>query len=271
MKKRHVLLMAIIIFFWIWSLPLLILAVVFSIPSALFLLPLSITLSCTLQYWHHGTIMPTSWLRRQMNIIPWNQWFPCKQIQITSTSIVAVHPHGLLCCGALAGIHFTPGSKTVFCVAPVLFYVPLVGWVLRLIGCIPADYDIMLNTLERDHSVIVVPGGVPEIALAETGDDRRRFERHGFLKLAQKAQVRVLSVFVHNECKLFDMVKMPFLRQRVALSYYLNVPVVFPVFCGYYGTWLPKRIPLNLVHWEAPLEKQRYKIKLHQMTKQHDN
>ena len=258
--------MTFIIFCWIWSLPLLILAFVFAIPSAVILFPISMVLSCTLQYYYHGKIMPNSWLRRQMNRIPWHQWFPCNQIHIQKTSIIAVHPHGLLCCGALAGIHFVPKARTVFCVAPILFYVPVIGWCLRLIGCIPAKYDIMLKTLNMGYPVIVVPGGVPEIVLAESADDKQRFERHGFLKIAKQAQVPVTAVFVQNECKLFDMIQMPFLRHRVTLSYYINIPIVLPVFWGYYGTWLPKRIPLNIYRCpSAPLEKEKYKSMLQKM------
>jgi hypothetical protein len=259
MKKRHIILMAFIIFCWIWSLPLLLIAFVFAIPSAMVLLPLSIALSCTLQYYYHDVVIPNGQLRRIMNRIPWSQWFPCNQINIPETSIIAVHPHGLLCCGALAGIHFIPGSDTVFCVAPILFYVPVIGWCLRLIGFIPAKYDIMFKTLQNGHSVIVVPGGVPEIVLAETRDDSQRFERHGFLKLARKACIPVISIFVQNECKIFNMITLPFLHQRVALSYYLNIPIVVPVFFGYYGTWLPKRIPLTLIHWKSPFDKNNYK------------
>ena len=60
MKKRHIILMAFIIFCWIWSLPLLLIAFVFAIPSAMVLLPLILanTLSCQ---WAHPKILLKPW------------------------------------------------------------------------------------------------------------------------------------------------------------------------------------------------------------------
>lgn len=229
-----------------------------AIPSALILLPLCLFLSLILQWYYHGVIITNSWIRRQLNTMSLHKWFPCNQIKIPRGSVIAIHPHGILCCGALVGVHFVPGSETVFCVAPILFYVPVVGWCLRLIGCIPADYEIMLQALKKGHTIIVVPGGVPEMVLAETGNDQELFKRHGFLRLAVEARCNVVSVLVRGECQTFRMIAAPFLRQRVTLSYHLNIPLVFPLFFGYYGTWLPRRVPLRIVWWKTSKNKQEY-------------
>ena len=246
MKFVHILFFIVLTFCWIWMLPLLIVGAVFSIPLAITTLTISVIISVTLQWWFHGQIIPNNILRRWISYCPWYEWFPCNTISISETSVVAVHPHGVLCCGALAGIHFVPESQTVFCVAPILFFVPVLGWCVRALGCIPARYDIMLLALRKGHSLIVVPGGVPELVMAEVGDDYQTFERSGFIRLAQEAQVPIQSVFIKGECQTYAMWKAPLHDKRVYLSWKLNVPLLFPFFCGWYGTWLPKRTPLVL-------------------------
>jgi len=246
MDTSHIVLMCILIFFWLWSLPLLLVMTIFMAPAAWCVLALSTSLSIYLQWRHHGRIFVRHPIRQWLSRIPWHEWFPCNVLRFDKKSVVAVHPHGLLCCGAVAGIHLVPESETVLCVAPVLFYVPVIGWLLRLIGCIPARLAEMRGALQGGHTLLVIPGGVPELVLAETGDDRRRFRRHGFLRLARDMQVPVFTVFVRGECSLFHIPKAPCLQRRVWWSWRLNVPLVVPVFLGWYGTWLPKRVPLCL-------------------------
>ena len=107
----------------------------------------------------------------------------------------------------------------------------------------------MQGALRAGHSLLVVPGGVPEIVLAETGDDTKRFARYGFMRL--KPSVPVHVVCVRGECKTYHMFQGPFLDTRVWLSWRLNVPFVMPVLFGWYGTWLPRRRPLILTSWEV--------------------
>ena len=80
MRFYHTILMAVLIFFWIWSLPLLMIAAFFAMPSALILLPLSLALSLWMQYIHHDKIMPEHFLRKYLSYIPWNEWFPCNTL-----------------------------------------------------------------------------------------------------------------------------------------------------------------------------------------------
>ena len=248
MRWSHVCLLAVLTFLWIWMLPLLCIGVMLCVPTALFLLPTCVCISLTLQYMHHGKIMSNTKLRQLFCSIPWHEWFPCNTICVKETCVVAVHPHGLLCCGALAGIHFVPGSSTVFAVAPILFYVPIIGWMIRLLGCIPATYDIMLEALRLKRSVIVMPGGVPEIVLSESGDDTRWFleKRRGFLRLANEASVPILVVGVVGECATYSRILGPCLKERTYISWRTNIPCTIPLFFGWYGTWIPKRTPLQL-------------------------
>lgn len=246
MKLIHVVVMAVLTFCWIWLLPLMILGLFLSVPAIVVGLPVCIVISITLQWWQHGQIISEHPVRNLLCQIPWHEWFPCNTLTIEKPCVVAVHPHGLLCCGALAGIHFVPGSTTLFCVAPLLFYIPILGWCIRVLGCIPARIDVMRKCLEQGHSLVVVPGGVPELVLCEYGKDTKWFQRGGFIRLANEANVPIVAVFARGECSTYTMLEGPFLKQRVHWSWKTNVPLVLPIFIGWYGSWLPKRVPIQL-------------------------
>lgn len=244
MRCWHACFMFALTFFWIWSLPILLIGVFFAVPFAIAALPICLAVTLALQVHSNGQILVAHWFRTWISRIPWHEWFPCNRLHFEEQCIVTVHPHGILCCGAVVGVHLVPGSNTVLCVAPILFYVPVIGWLLRLLACIPAKKEYMQKALRDGHSLLVVPGGVPEIVLAETGDDTERFVRYGFLKLRPSVPVHV--VFVRGECDTYRMFQGPFLNARVWLSWYLNIPFVTPILLGWYGTWLPRRQPLML-------------------------
>lgn len=258
MRLRHVVLMACVLFCWIWALPLLCVGLIFSTPLFLFLIFWSTSISCYLQWRNASWICGDHWLRDIVSSIPWFEWFPCNTLSISDTpQVVCVHPHGFLSCGALVGIHFVPGNRTIFCVAPALFYIPVFGWCIRLLGCIPAKRDIMLRALRQGYSVLVVPGGVPEVILSEQCRDTLLFlkQRYGFVKVAMACRVPLLPVFVRGETALFRPVQWPLFKLRVHLSYVLNIPLTLPFFAGWYGTWIPKRKPLTLLEGKRVVTK----------------
>ena len=245
MKYVHIMAMAIITFCWIWSLPLLIIGALFAMPFVAAIFITCILISCYLQYVNDNKIIINHWLRTLMCTIPWAEWFPCNTLKFNH-GVIAVHPHGVLCCGALAGIHFVPGSTTCLCIAPIVFYIPIIGWIVRLLGCIPADKSIMIQALHKKYPLLVVPGGVPEIVMAERGDDEMRFKRHGFLRIANQTKQPVHIVYAKGECATFKMFKMPLFHVRIWLAWKLNIPCVFPVMLGWFGSWIPKRTPISL-------------------------
>jgi hypothetical protein len=243
MKLVHLLIVFLTIFVWIFSLPLMAVMTFFFFPV---LLPFSFLSVLFSVYIINLEPRTHSFLRDFLASFQLYNWFPCNTMEIDTQSIVSVHPHGLLSCGALAGIHFVKGSETIFCVAPILYFVPFLGHSLNLLGCIPATRASMEGALFRKHSLIVVPGGVPELVLSETNNDSEFYPRFGFLKLAKEFQVSVFSVFINGETTTYNMIQLPFLRKRVQLSWIFNVPFMFPLLSGYCGTWLPKRVKLTL-------------------------
>jgi hypothetical protein len=55
----------------------------------------------------------------------------------------------------------------------------------------------------------------------------------------------------------------PFLEIRTWLSWRLNVPIVLPIMLGWYGSWIPKRLPIRLVTKEiVPDSREKYQIEL---------
>ena len=256
-----ILIVGMLVFIWIWSLPLLLIGAILLFPLALFFLPISFGISFWVQ--KHCTVVTNSCLRSFVNSLGIAAWFPCNTIHIRRQAVISVHPHGLLCCGALAGIHFVPGSTTIMCVAPALFYIPVIGWVLHLLGCIPADYTTMLKTLQLGHSIIVLPGGVPEIILLEQQNDQALFPRYGFLKLAAATKTPVTAVFVHGECSTFQLIPLPCCKLRQSFAWWTNIPLIFPLILGYWGTWLPKQKELTLVTNEMGIVgRNQYQVQL---------
>ena len=243
MKILHLLIVFITIFVWIFSLPLLAVMTFFFAPI---LVPFTIVSFIFSVYTINLEPCTHSFLRDFLASFQLHNWFPCNTIQFKQQRVVSIHPHGLLSCGALAGVHFVKGSETIFCVAPILYFVPLLGHSLNLLGCIPATRKSMKNVLVKGYSLIVVPGGVPELVLSETNSDLELYPRFGFLKLASANSVHVLSVFVNGETNLYNMIQLPFLRKRVQLSWFFNIPFMFPLISGFYGTWMPKRSKLVL-------------------------
>ena len=243
MQILHLLIVFITIFVWIFSLPLL---AVMTFLFAPILLPCAIVSVVFSVYIINLKPRTHSFLRNFLVSFQLHNWFPCNTIVIKKQRVIAVRPHGLLSCGAVAGVHFVEGSETIFCVAPILYFVPLLGHSLNLLGCIPATRKSMEGVLSDGYSLIVVSGGVPELVLSETNDDTEFYPRFGFLKLAKKFKVPVLSIFVNGETNLYNVIQLPCLRNRVKLSWFFNIPFMFPLISGFYGTWMPKRSRLIL-------------------------
>jgi 1-acyl-sn-glycerol-3-phosphate acyltransferase len=159
-------------------------------------------------------------------------------VQLPSgNNLITSHPHGILCLGPLLTIHLKPGSTTYFAVTPLLFKIPIFGWIISMMGCIPATVDHIKSALERS-SVILVPGGIPEIILYETDEHYTR--RYGLFKFKVPI-VPIITLSVH-----YKRVKIPFKRLRVDIANRLGIPIVFPWLFGWYNTWLPKRTPIKV-------------------------
>jgi 1-acyl-sn-glycerol-3-phosphate acyltransferase len=96
-------------------------------------------------------------------------------------------------------VHRMTGRKPVTCVADFVFSVPLLSWVVKLGGGIPANRRETLKALQEGGIVIVAPGGVRE-AMTTTAEDYavRWFGRSGFADIARQTKATIVPMFTKN-------------------------------------------------------------------------
>ena len=227
------------IFLWLYLLPILLIGTIICIPIFIVITPILMTISLSVMYLLKDELVPDGSIRRIVNNIPYHLWFG--EIDTMETlptpHLICSHPHGVLCTGILFSVHFRPGSTTLFAVSKWLFTIPLIGWLAHHLGCIPATYEHIEKALQT-HSVILVPGGVPELI---TGKSYTK--RYGFLKIAKKTNAMIKPVTTTNT--YFDLIPCPLEGLRMYLAIHYGFPIMFPVL-GWYGSWLPKRNPIKM-------------------------
>ena len=236
------LLIVLLLFMWIFFLPIFLVGFFFSIPFFVVSLPISLMIAAGI-YLSFGQIKESS-LRDIIASCPFEKWFGPIDIPIVQERhLICCHPHGVVCTMALIGIHLRPKSKTLIAVAPIVFAVPVIGWVAKHLGAIPATYNDILTGL-KTTSVILLPGGVPEIVAMEKG--KQYMKRWGFLRCAKEAKVDILA-YIGKE-QYYTLLPMPLYDLRMYIACRYNVPIVFPWIFGWYNTWIPKR---NRIHTEV--------------------
>lgn len=227
------------IFIWIYLLPILLVGFILCIPFFIVVTPLLMIISLTTIYMLKDEIIPHGLLREYVNNIPYKKWFgEIDTIEsYPNPTLICSHPHGIICTGILFSAHFKPGSNTLFAVSKWLFTVPVIGWLARHLGCIPATYESISKALQT-NTVILVPGGVPELV---SGTLYTR--RHGFLKIAKRMGVSIVPVYTNTT--FYDRLTCPLDTLCIYIAKTIDLPIMLPVL-GYYGTWLPKRKPIKL-------------------------
>lgn len=220
----------VLIFMWIFLLPIFIVGFVLSVPFFVVALPVSLAIGAGI-YISFDHIKEST-LREIVSSAPFEAWFGEISVPIPAGKhLICCHPHGMICTMALFGIHFQPKSKTLIAVAPVVFVVPIIGWIAKHLGAIPATYHDIRRALEHT-SVILLPGGVPEIVSTERGLEYQ--QRWGFLKC------RDTIVSVKGKESYYDMIPLPLYDLRLFIAKRYNIPIVFPWIFGWNGTWIPK-------------------------------
>jgi len=243
----HAVAMALCLFLWAYSIPLLLVLVAMGSPFALLFLAMGAGLSKL----RDDQPICTSRLRTWFNHIPWHQWFDeASTVTIPGDRhyLIASHPHQLFCLGALICVHFRPKSRTLFAVAPLIFHVPFIGWLAAHLGCVPADKGSLQAAL-KVSSVLLVPGGVPEVVMFERGE--MYTERYGMFRLG----VPILPLVTTSQH--YYVPKAPLYRLRLLIAKTFRVPIIFPWVFGWYGTWLPKRHALVVKQLEVSENVQR--------------
>ena len=216
------------IFLWMYLIPVLVFGLILFFPLFIFIVPIFIVLALIQYYFNRETLSK----------LDYTKWFgQIDTIALEKKCLVAFHPHGILCTGILIALHFQPGSTTKFAVAPLLLNIPIVGLFAEKLGCIAATELDISNAL-KTHSVIICPGGVPELV-----SEKPYTRRHGFLRIAQKMNVPILPVLCQTS--FFDRIPLPLENFRIWVAKTYGVPIMLPVL-GFCYTWLPKPKPIKL-------------------------
>lgn len=225
----------ILIFMWIFLLPIFVVGFFLSIPFFVVALPVSLAIGAGI-YISFDHIKESS-LREIISSAPFEVWFGEIEVPIPAGNhLICCHPHGMICTMAIFGIHFQPKSKTLIAVAPVVFAVPVIGWIAKHLGAIPATHQDIQRALQHT-SVILLPGGVPEIITTEKGLEYKH--RWGFLKFGTSV------VSVRGTETYYDIIPLPLYDLRLFIAKRYNIPIVFPWIFGWYGTWIPKPNPIK--------------------------
>ncbi|POM69714.1 Diacylglycerol O-acyltransferase [Phytophthora palmivora] len=168
--------------------------------------------------------------------------------------IFGFHPHGIIVLSRLAifGRNFDdifPGIKnrrkiTRSCVCLVLgasamYYIPLGRDICLWLGGVDASRSTGEKVLKEGNSIIVYPGGVPEIFSTNPNSKETQLvlkKRLGFIKLAMRQGADLVPTFIFGEKWLYNMWTPPkcvteFFRKL------LGIPVL--VFWGKFW-WMPK-------------------------------
>jgi hypothetical protein len=131
-------------------------------------------------------------------------------------------------------------------VTPLLFYIPIFGLLGPYLGLVPSTKKGMRAVLKSERTLLILPGGVPEIVCAEAEECTLFIKRRmGLFKLAFEAGKDLQIVIIDGEQDLYRPFHIPFLKQRIWLSWVTNLPFMLPWFGGYYGTFIPRPIPLK--------------------------
>ena len=234
------------VFLWIFSLPIACIFAIFFIPVGTVIFAILLMISSYIQWKYENDIIVHSPMRNLLKSFQFKKWFPSYTCTGKEPSgLLICHPHGILCCGMLL---YHLDHDTVFAVAPIVFHIPIIGWVARSAGFIPATEYMMCRALKKNIPVILMVGGIEEMLC----HDKKQFyleKRYGYLRIAQDT---ITPVYVHNEFETFYSPSMPYLEYRQWLSRKMGFGIMFPWIFGHCGSWLPKQVPLS-VHVGDPL------------------
>ena len=96
--------MAVIIFIWVFSLPILFITSVLWLPIGSALIITTASISFYIQWHHADTIIVQSVWRDMISCIPIADWFESYNVHGNvppPRTLILAHPHGILCCGMI--------------------------------------------------------------------------------------------------------------------------------------------------------------------------
>jgi len=166
--------------------------------------------------------------------------------------IFAAFPHGA--CTAQHLITMTNGCRMLDEVhrgerrdlaASVLFLIPVVRELLLWLGNVDAGASTAHYNLKKQRSLLIFVGGEAEQLMTTRGVHQVFLaKRKGFIKLAIQYGVPLVPVYCFGENDVFYVSKalLP-LRKWLMHNWHIGITP----FWGRWGSWMPLRVPLDLV------------------------
>lgn len=154
--------------------------------------------------------------------------------------LVAMAPHGIAPIGAFMFDaylkEYLPGLHGTMCVASIAFYLPVLRQIPISIRAVAATASNMLKRLSRGSNIYLVPGGIAEIFLSSREEERICASHKGFVKIALKAGVPIVPVYIFGHTRLYDQPKLDG-GPMMAISRILKTSIT--IFWGQYYTFKP--------------------------------
>jgi hypothetical protein len=200
---------------WVYASPILISAVIPSIPS-----PWAIRmLAPMLDYFDYEEIHET----KPVDV--------AKEILNGTNYLCVFQPHGVL---SYAGICSVIGASSEYqgklktAVADALLYTPILKHVMGIFGLISATKESMKKTLRQpgvSGTIVLYVGGMAELFLSSETEERIYLnKRKGFIKLALTEGVDIVPVYLFGNTSTLSVLKTGFLA---ALSRSLQVSLTY--------------------------------------------
>jgi len=147
-------------------------------------------------------------------------------------------PHGLFPFGLtlVSGILFKNQDFKI-AIASNMFYIPVFGFLLKVLGCIEADKSMF----EKYNRIVLIPDGIAGAFYSDRTHERLFLkERKGFLRHAKKEGFDVVPVYCFGHTQLYDVYGWQELSRRLRYS--------FIFFWGRGATiWLPHARSVSIV------------------------
>lgn len=169
--------------------------------------------------------------------------------------VFAVFPHGAnadyssVINGMLHDTLPSIAARTRTLVASVLFRIPMVREISLWMGCVDARRDVAEKLLEKNYSLVVLPGGQVEQINTIHGRERIFLKRRkGFIRLALKHGVPVVPVYAFG---VSDYYHTSHCAMGLRLWLLKRLGISIPIARGQYGTLIsPLPVPTTIVFGE---------------------
>ncbi|KAH7444031.1 hypothetical protein KP509_02G061300 [Ceratopteris richardii] len=162
--------------------------------------------------------------------------------------IFAVEPHSVLPIGILGLCNFTgflPVQKLKAFASSAIFYTPILRHVWSWLGLMPASRSLVIRTLNKGFSCVLIPGGVREMLYLEHDREVVYLKRRlGFIRLAIEMGTPLVPCFIFGQGRVYNWWKpkgVVYDQLSRALRF---APLIF---WGMFGSPIPFPHPLYVV------------------------